>query len=182
MSADRRWTLEFVGTPSRDPYANNARVIGPPVICSGVPDPDEPIEVVPADRDDTQWCPACVDLAAQRDVLAKLADHLGAQRDTAWDALREIEAILRKEDSDDYTISAIAATLANGPLDTAPGGPREDECARLITERDGLRAEVTELRNAMRQIANTYAAPEAVVRFAEAFTTKPEHGDHQEKP
>ena len=87
--------------------------------------------------------------AVRLDLISALgqAQEHQERANTAYDALREIEAIVRGPSSDTSMLSGIAAILSNGPLDTAPGGPREDECARLIAERD-------QYRDALEQIAD----------------------------
>lgn len=74
-------------------------------------------------------------------------DRVREQRDTAWDALDEIHAALRGDSTDASKLDLIGAVIANGPLDTAPGGPREDECARLRGEVERLRGALEEIRS-----------------------------------
>ena len=82
-------------------------------------------------------------------------DRLREQRDTAWDALDEIHAALRGDSTDASKLDLIGAIIANGPLDTAPGGPREDECARLRGEVERLQERERELGDALRAIAES---------------------------
>ena len=58
-------------------------------------------------------------------------DRLRAQLITAHDALREI--------GEADSLGLVKAICANGPLATAPGGPKEDECFRLRAEIERLR-------------------------------------------
>ena len=82
-------------------------------------------------------------------------DRVREQRDIAWDALREIEVIVRSESEDWSKLDGIGAIISNGPLDTAPGGPREDECARLRGEVERLQERERELGDALRAIAES---------------------------
>ena len=110
-------------------------------------------------------CAACErELSAVRlDLISALgqAQEHQERANTAYDALREIEAIVRGPSSDTSMLSGIAAILSNGPLDTAPGGPREDECARLTLERDRYRdalADLPEGAEDMRTYVDRYFA------------------------
>ena len=49
--------------------------------------------------------------------------ELRRQLATAYDAIREM--------AEADTLGEVQAVAANGPLATAPGGPKEDECFRL---------------------------------------------------
>lgn len=64
---------------------------------------------------------------------------------TTGRALREIGDVLRNGTlTDSRKVSAIAAVMANGPLDDAPGGPCED--AAFAARREAFREAVEALR------------------------------------
>lgn len=84
-------------------------------------------------------CRSCASCERELSAVRLELQAVVRERDTAYDALREIERVLREDGPDDQAISAIGAIVSNGPLDTAPGGPREDECERLVRERDQYR-------------------------------------------
>jgi len=80
-------------------------------------------------------------LAAVRDAEARVRDHYH----TTGRALREIGDVLRNGTlTDSRKVSAIAAVMANGPLDDAPGGPCED--AAFAARREAFREAVEALR------------------------------------
>lgn len=102
--------------------------------------------------------------AVRLDLISALgqAQEHQERANTAYDALREIADLLPTLlPHSPHTRDAIAAIVANGPLDTAPGGPREDECARLIAERDQYRdalADLLEGAEDMRTYVDRYFA------------------------
>ena len=76
---------------------------------------------------------------AVRDAEARVRDHYH----TTGRALREIGDVLRNSTlTDSQKVSAIAAVMANGPLDDAPGGPCEDAAfaARRVAFREAVEA------------------------------------------
>lgn len=77
-----------------------------------------------------------------RDAEARVRDHYH----TTGRALREIGDVLRNGTlTDSRKVSAIAAVMANGPLDDAPGGPCED--AAFAARREAFREAVEALRD-----------------------------------
>ncbi|HZV74632.1 MAG TPA: hypothetical protein VFF79_13015 [Conexibacter sp.] len=110
-------------------------------------DTAESVEVVPASLVDELRAELLAandryeHLAIGRDAEQDQSMRLRSERDTARDALREIADVIELY-GHYLTYHAIAGILANGPLATAPGGEREDECARLRAENDDLKRRV----------------------------------------
>lgn len=138
-------------------------------------DPQEPkdgrIAVWPCGHGNVYWDPgaaitglACAQCGARATtyVPASVVDALREERDLLRDALREIADVLNQH-GHYVAYHKIAGIVANGPLATAPGGDREDECFRLREERDALRAELEELREEFESTSGLYVAADAEV-------------------
>src|SRR5215218_11112125 len=71
-------------------------------------------------------------------------ERLHAQLVTAHDAIREI--------AQSESLAEVKAICANGPLATAPGGPKEDECWRLREALASSDRRVDRLEEALRSV------------------------------